>query len=588
MTATASDPPPDLSTTAEPPGRQTPTGQTPARQAPAGRPADGPTAWSPLRIKLFRWIWLAGLVSNIGTFMHTVGAAWLMTSLTSSPGQVALLQTAAAVPAFCLALLAGALADIVDRRRLLIGSQVLMLAAAGVLGVLTVNGSVTPAILLGLTLVLGIGATLNLPAWAAMTPELVPRSELAPAVALNAIGINAAAAIGPALGGVVVAALGPAWVFFLNAASFVAMIVAVYGWRREPASAGLPAEHLVSAVRTGVRYVRNAVGVQIVLTRAALFMLFASALTALLPVVARGSLHASAGQFGILSAALGGGAVVAGFALPRIRRVVPADGVIALAAVGYAAATCVVAATTSLAVTCLALLVAGAASIMFISVVIVTMQAILPSWVRGRAIAVYMLVFQGSMAAGAAAWGAVASGTSPRTALLGAAVGLVVATGLSAQLRLTGRADTDPSSARLWPDPVVMIEHGEDDGPVLVQLEWRIDPGDVGAFTAAMRSVSQQRRRDGAMRWGLYQDTAEPGRMVESYTVATWAEHQRQHTRVTAADVPCLAAASAFLPGGGAPRTTHLLAGREGRHQHGAAAAAAAHHTACTVGTTGG
>lgn len=545
-----------------------------------------PSALSPLAYKLFRYVWLAGLASNIGTFMHTVGAAWLMTTLTNSPSQVALLQTASAVPAFLLALLAGALADVVDRRRLLIWSQLLMLVAAGLLGVLTLQGRATPGILLGLTLVLGIGATLNLPAWAASIPELVPREELAPAVALNAVGIQAASAIGPAMGGIVVAALGPEWVFLINALSFLAVIGAVLSWKPQPRT-GLPAEHILSAVRTGVRYVRNAVSVQVILVKGGLFMLFSAGLSALLPVVARDRLDASAGEFGILSAAMGSGAVLAAFGLPRLRRALSVDALVGLAALVYAGATVAVALAPSLWLACAALVLSGGAAITVMSTAMMTMQAVLPSWVRGRALAVFLLVFQGSNAVGAAAAGVVASATSATWALLASAAGLVVVTGVAAPLRLAGRADVDPSAAGLWPDPRIVIEHAEDDGPVLIQLEWLIAPADVPAFVATMHEVARQRRRDGALHWGLYQDTAAPGRLVESYTVPTWAEHERQHQRITTADLPALAAANAYLREGGAPTTTHLLAGDARRHQHGAAAAAAAHAATCTAAATG-
>jgi len=304
-------------------------------------------------------------------------------------------------------------------------------------------------------------------------------------------------------------------------------------------------------------------------------------------VVARNRLGASAGEFGILSAGVGAGAVLAAFGLPRLRRALPVDVLVAVAALGYAGATALVAYSTSLLLTCAALLLSGAASITFMSTSMMTMQAVLPSWVRGRALALFLLVFQGAMAGGAAIWGGVAARTDPTTALLWAAVGLVVVTVLAAPLRLAGRADVDPSLTRLWPDPVIMIEHGEDDGPVLVQLEWLVEPGEVPAFTATMHEVARQRRRDGALHWGLYQDTAVPGRLVESYTVATWAEHERQHQRVTTADLPALSAAGAFLRDGGEPTTTHLLAGRAQRHQNGAATATAAHQASCTVGTTG-
>src|SRR5688572_19415468 len=289
-----------------------------------------PSTWSPLRLPLFRALWLAAVASNVGTWMHNVGAEWLMTTLSPSPLVVALMQTAETAPTFLLALPAGALADIVDRRRLLLFSQAWMLVAAVALAASALAGLTSPGALLLLTFALGLGAAMNAPAWQAIVPELVPRGELASAVSLNSVAFNIARALGPALGGLVVAASGPWAVFLLNSLSFVGVILVIYRWRREPVESILPAERVVGAMRAGLRYARHAPELKSVLARTGVFALCASALWAMMPLVARAELGLGALEYGVLLGCLGAGAVAGVFALAWARRAVSVNLLVVL------------------------------------------------------------------------------------------------------------------------------------------------------------------------------------------------------------------------------------------------------------------
>ena len=283
------------------------------------------SAWKPLRQPLFRALWIAAAISNIGTLMQNVGAAWLMTSLAASPLMVALVQTATTLPVFMLALPAGALADVVDRRRVLLFTQGWMLAAAAGLGLLTLLGATTPQVLLALTFILGLGAAMNAPAWQAIVPELVDRAELPAAVALNSVGFNLARAVGPALGGLVVGAAGAGVVFLLNAASFLGVIVVLFYWERPSRKSLLPAERILGAIRTGMRYVRHTPVLRAVLLRAGAFALFGKALLALLPLLARNELGLGAVGYGVLLGAFGAGAIVGAAVLPKMRQRISVD-----------------------------------------------------------------------------------------------------------------------------------------------------------------------------------------------------------------------------------------------------------------------
>lgn len=493
--------------------------------------------------------------------MEEVGEAWLMTNQTASPLLVSLLQTADSLPIFLLALPAGALADIVDRRRLLLFTQGWMCAAAAGLGVLTLLGLTAPWVLLAFTCALGAGTALNVPAWQAITPELVSREELPAAAALGGVGFNIARSVGPALGGLIVAAAGPWAVFLLNAASFLGVIVVLYRWRRAPRRSVLPTERVAGAVRAGLRYARHAPALRAVLVRTLTFIVCGSALWGLLPVVGRRELKLTSVGYGVLLGCLGLGAVVGATALPGLRRRLSADALVAVATVLWAGVMTAFAYVREVPVLCLLLGAGGMGWIALMSSLNVAAQTAVPSWVRGRALALYVLAFQGGMAVGSALWGYVAAHAGIPVALIVAAFGLVAGLLTIAVYRLPKAEAADLSPSLHWPAPVVSAEPEVERGPVLVTVEYHIDPAKAEDFARTAFGLRAIRRRDGAVNWGLFQDLADPGRWVETFVVETWAEHLRQHERVTVEDRHVEEAVRAFQVGGEPPVVKHHIAG---------------------------
>ncbi|HJY82777.1 MAG TPA: MFS transporter [Candidatus Binatia bacterium] len=519
----------------------------------------GTSAWSPLQHSFFRALWLASVVSNIGTWMQNVGAAWLMTSLTPSPTLVALVQAVTSLPVFFAALPAGALADVVDRRRLLLWTQGWMLVAAAMLGALTLLGRTSPGALLTLTFALGLGAAMNAPAWQAIIQELVPLRELPVAVALNSVGFNLARAVGPALGGLVVAAAGTGAVFLLNAASFLGVMVVLCRWQPVPRESALPAEHVLGAMQAGMRYVRYAPALQALLMRAGVFILGGSALWALLPLLAQNQLGLDASGYGVLLGCLGVGAVAGAALLPRARQRVSADLLIAGATVLFATVLLTLAFLRQVVLLCAAMSMAGVAWMVLTSTFNVTAQTVVPAWVRARALAVYLLVFNGGMAAGSVLWGVVAARVGTPMALVSAAVGLILGLTVMRRYRLVTAEALDLTPSPHWSDPPIVNIPCSDAGPVLVMVEYRIDPRQARGFAAAMHALRVVRRRDGAIRWGVYGDVADPGRYIETFVVASWAEHLRQHERMTMSDRAVQQRARAFHIGDAPPAVAHLV-----------------------------
>ena len=468
--------------------------------------------------------------------MEDVGEAWLMTSLSTSTLMVALVETAGSLPIVLLAVPSGTFADLVDRRRLLLITQAWMLIVAATLGVLTIAGVTTPWLLLILAFALGLGAAANAPAWEAITPELVSREELPAAVTLGAVAFNVARALGPALGGLLVAAFGPGAVFLLNAASFLGVIFVLYSWRRPVAKNNLPPEHVLGAMRAGLRYVRHTPALQAVLVRAAAFILCASALWALLPLVARRELGLTAAGYGVLLGCLGLGGVTGASFLPNVRWKISTDSLVVGATLIYAAVMIVVGYVHTVALVGGSIFFGGIAWIALLSTFNVAAQTATAAWVRARVLGVYMLAFFGGFAIGSAMWGWIAGRAGISLTLLIAAVGLVagLATGIRFKLRCSENLDLTPSAH--WPEPKVQAEPEAQAGPVLVTIEYEIDPNDADAFTEAAQALGEIKRRDGAFYWNLFRDTAEPGRFVETFIVDSWAEHERQHGRLTKAD----------------------------------------------------
>jgi predicted MFS family arabinose efflux permease len=492
--------------------------------------------------------------------MHDIGAGWLMASLAPSPIMVALIQTATTLPIFLLAMPAGALSDIVDRRRYLIIIQVWMGLVATTLGALTLTGITTAWTLLVLTFAMGIGTAMMMPAWSAITPEIVPRAQLQPAIALNSLGINVARAIGPALAGFIISFAGTGAVFFLNALTYLGVIVVLFLWRRQVAARELPAERFVGAMRAGARFARHAPELQAAALRGLSFFLFASASWALLPLVAKGLDKGGPEAFGTLVASIGFGAVLGALALPRLRTLMSRDALVASATVAYSVATASLAFIDRLAPLCLAMAVSGMAWITVMSSLQVAAQMALPDWVRSRGLAVFMTIFMGSMAAGSVAWGTVAELTSISQSLLIAAAGMLLAGLLGMRWRISGFEDVDLSPSMHWPQPVVHDAVTHDRGPVLVSIEYRVRPEAVREFLDAVRLLGTRRRRDGAFTWGIYESTERPLHFIETFHVASWLEHLRQHERVTDADRVLQEDIRDLLTPGTAPIVSHYVA----------------------------
>jgi MFS family permease/quinol monooxygenase YgiN len=457
-----------------------------------------------------------------------------MASLTPSPLIVSLLLTAESLPFFLLALPAGALADIIDRRLLLMFSQLAMAVAVGALAVVTLTGIATPWILLGLAFALGTATALNDPAWQAVVPDLLPKEELAAGVTLSGVGINVARTLGPAFGGFVVAAAGPGIVFVLDAVSFLGVVGVLLSWRREPTRSVLPPERILPAIRAGLRFARHSPPLRRVLLATFLFMVCGAGVMALMPVLGRETGRGAFG-FGLLLGSLGAGAVTGATLLPRLRSHIATHWLIAGGSLAFAGAALGAGALRQLAFLCPIMFVGGIAWVSVLVPLTVAAQEASPSWVRARALAVYLIVFQAGMAGGSALWGAVASRAGLNAAYFGIAAGLLLSAAFAVRLRPTADEVVDFTPAHHWPEPAVVGEPSLEAGPVMVQVEYRVDPSRADAFRNSMAELGRNRRRDGAVQWWLFQDTADPSRFVETWIEATWAEHLRNHERVSVA-----------------------------------------------------
>jgi MFS family permease len=469
--------------------------------------AGSASPWAPLGIRVFRMLWLASLVSNIGSWMHLVASAWLMTSLTASAALVALLQTANAGPSFVFALPAGALADVLDRRRLVVVTQAWQLVVAGALGVITLAHMTTPAVLLAMTFALAVGAALGSPAFSALTPELVPHDQLPSAVSLNSSSFTASQAVGPALGGLLVAAFGSGAVFLVNAGSFLAVVLVAAGWRRSRPARDLPAEHIAAAIRTGVRYVVNAPEFRSVLVRAAGYVICFSALPALLAVIARVRLHGTASAYGVLLGCIGIGGVAGTFVVPLLRARWSIDRLVTAGTLGYA------------------VVLAGLSE--------------------------------------------VASLFGIATTLVAAGAALAASTLLGLRFQLRGAQAIDVALTDR-PEPYVPVTLRPEDGPVQLTVEYRVASEDEEAFLEAVAELGRMRRRDGVLLWGLYSDPLVPDRHVESFISPSWTEHYRTSQRLTRDDRAILDRVRGFHRGE-QPRLTALVGhdfSRHSSHRH--------------------
>jgi MFS family permease len=514
--------------------------------------------WAPFSRRAFRWLWLGVFISYIGTWMQTVGAQWLLVDSPNAAALVSLVQVANTLPVMLLALPGGVLADSFDRRWLLFTVQIYFFVVGILLAAFTFAGRMPPALLLSFTFAIAIGAAVQLPAWQATIPELVPRTQLRAATRLEMVGVNVSRAGGPALAGLVIASFGVPWVFALNALSVIFLAIALLFWRRPSVGTQDTRERFVPALRAGGRYVWHEPVVRRLLLRAAMFITPGMALWALLPLIASQRLGLGADGYGALFGALGLGAIVAALVLGRVRDHLSTNGMLSAAGVLYAAALAVLVLVPSFPAALVTLVFAGLAWTTVISTLNAELQLFLPVWVRARGLAVYMVNFTGSMTVGALVWGLVAESVGLLvTFLLAAVVMLVgVVAGVVWKVPETGHLDREP--AIYWPEARLAFDPELDSGPVLVTVEYTVTSEREAAFLDAMNHLRQSRRRTGATRWELYRDGDQPTRFIELFSVPSWEEHMRQHEgRLTAADKEVEEAALAFSDP--PARAEHLL-----------------------------
>ncbi len=520
---------------------------------------------APFRHAAFTVIWTATLVSNVGGWMYSAASGWLMTSLNPDPLIVALVQAASTFPIFLLAMPAGALADIFDKRKYLLVVESLYTAVSAVYAAMVGFGLATPGNLLLFTLLIGAAGALTAPAWQAVVPQLVPKDDLPAGIAANSVGVNISRALGPALGGAAISAFGIVAPFLANAIANLAIVGSLVWWRssRRPSSL-LPSERFGQAIWAGLRYARHNSHLRGTLMRSVGFFLFASAYWALLPLVARQQIAGGPSLYGILLGFIGAGAVSGAFFLPWLKSKLGPDRLMALGALGQVLTMLLYGVAREPAIAVAASLIAGASWIAALATLGVSAQVALPEWVRARGLAVYTTVFFGSLTLGSAAWGEVAEWVGLSSALFLAGGGAVIAIPLTWRWKLQTGAGLDLTPSMHWPAPVTSQTVNVDRGPVLVTVEYRIRPADRAAFLAALAKLEHGRRRDGAYAWGVFEDAAEDGRILETFLVESWMEHLRQHERVTNADRIVQQAVQRFHLHG-SPKVTHFIAPDDGR-----------------------
>ncbi len=531
----------------------------------ASMAATSGSPWSPFRHSAFTVLWTATLVSNVGGWMYSAASGWLMTSLDPDPFTVSLVQVATSLPMFLFALPAGALADIVDRRRFLIGVEILITAISAVFAYLVWIGDVTPVTLLVFTFLAGVAGALEAPAWQAIVPALVTKRDLLPAIVANGVNFNISRVIGPALGGIIVGAWGIVWPFGINAVSNIGVIAGMIWWRSPQKPAWrLPAERFVNANRLGLRYARNNPHLRATLIRVVGFFLFASADWALLPLVARNQIAGGPELYGALLGAIGGGALIGAFVLPWLRQRLGPDLLAAAGTAGTALAMTLYGLARDPATALAASLIAGISWIAVLSALNVSAQVALPEWVRARGLALYVTVMFGALSVGSVIWGKLGGVLGLPAAHYIATAGMLLTLAFTGRWKLQTALGIDLAPSMHWSAPVTTHDIDLDSGPVLVSVEYRIDPKNRARFLAALETLGQERRRDGAYRWRVFEDAAEDGRIVETFLVESWLEHLRQHRRVTNADRVVQNAVWRFHVKG-TPKVTHLIAADRNR-----------------------
>ena len=496
----------------------------------------GASPLAPLRHDIFRAVWIASLASNFGGLIQSVGASWMMASITSSADLVALVQASTTLPIMLFSLAAGAISDNYDRRSVMLVAQAFMLGVSVLLTVFTYFGLVTPWLLLFFTFLIGCGSALNGPAWQSSVGDMVPRVELPNAVALNSMGFNLARSVGPALGGFIVAAAGAATAFAVNALSYMGLILVLFRWRPDRPPRTLPPETLAVAMGAGLRYVSMSPVIRNVLTRGFVFGLAASAVQALMPLVARDLVGGGPVTFGLLLGAFGAGAVAGALLSSRFRTFLSVEALVRFSFVGFGICATVTALSSMTGLTMAAMALGGACWVLALSTFNVAIQLSAPQWVVGRAIALYQTAAFGGMALGSWSWGVLAERIGAGDALLISALAHVIGIVVGLLLALPNIESTNLDPLRRWTEPKVALDLRPRSGPIVVTIEYLVRPEDAVEFLAVMAERRRIRRRDGALHWTLLRDLADPELWIERYHTPTWLDYVRHNQRITQAD----------------------------------------------------
>jgi len=520
---------------------------------------DTASALSPMRYPVFRSVWLASTLSNLGSLVQSVGASWMMITLAGSAGMVALVQTSVALPVMLLSLVAGALADNRDRRIVMLASLLFMLTVSLTLSACAWSGWITPWLLLAFTFLIGCGSAFYAPAWQASVGEMVPRTELPGAVALNSMGFNIARSVGPAIGGGIVAASGVAAAFAVNAASYVPLIAVLARWRPPEVQRILPRESLGVAMTAGVRYVWMSPAIRTVLMRAVVFGIGASAPIALMPLIARHLLGGGPLTYGLLLGAFGAGAIAGAIGSAKLRAAISTEALVRSACLGFAAAAALAGASELPLVTAPALLLCGAGWVLALATFNVAVQLSTPRWVVARALALYQMAAFGGIAGGSWLWGAVAERGSIMIALFTAAGVLLACAAVGAWRPLEQSEHIDLDPLRHWEAPDTKVPVDSRTGPVVITIEYRIREDDQLKFLSAMSERRRIRRRDGALNWRLLRDLSDPELWVERYETPTWLDYLRLNNRMTRNDAVIPASLRALHQGPESPRVRRMI-----------------------------
>ncbi|UVK50828.1 MFS transporter [Mesorhizobium sp. AR02] len=521
--------------------------------------SEGVSALAPFRHGIFRAVWSASLVSNFGGLIQGVGAAWMMTTIATSPYQVALVQASTTLPIMLFALVAGAIADSFDRRKVMLVAQTFMLVVSVLLTVFTYYHLLTPWTLLAFTFLIDSGTALNSPSWQASVGDMVPRNKVPAAVALNSMGFNLTRSVGPAIGGIIVAAAGAAAAFAANAVSYIGLIVVMARWKPDVPVSTLPRESLGAAMGAGLRYVAMSPNIGKVLVRGAAFGFSAGAVLALLPLVARDVVKGDALTYGIMLGSFGIGAVGGALISVRLRQLLSSETMVRCAFAGFAVCAFNAAISHHAWQTSLGLLVGGACWVIALSHFNVTVQMATPRWVVGRVLSVYQTATFGGIALGSWIWGVVADAHGAETALIAAAIAMLAGGAIGLVLPLPQQQVLNLDPLNRFKEPHLALDLKPRSGPIAIMIEYIIRHEDEAEFLATMAERGRIRRRDGARNWTLARDLENPMIWIEHYHTPTWLEYVRHNGRITHADAMVGERLRALHSGDESPRVRRVI-----------------------------